>query len=305
MSSQPAATFLFAAILFTGHALADDRTPATVTVRPVSRGVVVLIGAGGNVAVAYGADSVAIVDTGGADLAPQMRAVIAQIDPRPVKFVIDTNWHFDHAGGNAEFARAGATIVGQLNVQRRMANAGADAGPAPSGTPPNHTYLDIRTIATGGDVLRLVHVEHAHTDGDTIVKWTRANVLHMGDVYVRNGLPVIDLASGGSIAGMIAGVETGLTLADERTVIIPGHGEPATRRDLLDYHDRLQAIAVAVEAQVRHGKSLADVQALRLGDAWSRDASATVGPDEFIATAYDSYSQSRLDSGSRDGREAK
>jgi len=288
------ATYLFAAVLLSGVALAEDSGPAVLTTHPVSPGLVVLIGPGGNVAVGYGADSVAIVDTGGADLAPQVREVIAQIDPRPVKFVIDTNWHFDHAGGNAEFARAGATIIGQLNVQRRMAAGGASAaGTTQSASTstialPTHTYLDVRTIAAGGDLLRLVHVERAHTDGDTIVKWTRADVLHTGDVYVSNGLPFVDLASGGSLAGVIAAVETALSLSDDRTVIIPGHGELATRSDLIEYRDRLNTIAAAVAAEIRKGKPLAAIQALRLADSWPRQAGAPVEPDAFIAMAYES-----------------
>jgi glyoxylase-like metal-dependent hydrolase (beta-lactamase superfamily II) len=257
--------------------------------------VSLVIGAGGNTTVGRGADGVAIVDDKVAPASDALLAQLKEIDPRPVSLVINTHWHFDHSDGNAALAKQGAVIVAHQNVKLRMAKGGtivmgarsSDYAPSPAQALPARTYETELTISGGGDRLRLIHVPNAHTDGDTIVKWTRANVLDMGDVYVRYGLPFIDARSGGTLRGMIKCVEAGLAVADEQTIVVPGHGEPATWKDLADYRDALVRIADAVDAGVRAGKSLADVQAARPADGFVQPAGAPLTPDQFVATAYE------------------
>jgi glyoxylase-like metal-dependent hydrolase (beta-lactamase superfamily II) len=286
------------AILVTHVATAMGQdAPAPIPVLKVERlsaGVAVVVGPGGNVTVGHGPDGVVLVDAEVAELSPELIAAVRTIDPGAIQMVIDTHWHFDHVGGNEALAKAGAVIVAQHNVQVRMASGGTIAfakmtvPPAAKAAVPTRTFLHETSMAAVGDLLRLVHVPHAHTDGDVVVKWTRADVLDMGDVYVRYGLPFVDLSSGGSLRGLIRAADKGLALSGPRTLIVPGHGEPATQRDLAAYRDHLLRIASAVEAQVSRGKSLAEVQALRLADDWVQGSDAFVQPDEFVAMAYES-----------------
>lgn len=257
--------------------------------------VALLVGAGGNTTVGHGAAGVAIVDDKVPEAADLALAELRKIDPRPVSMVINTHWHFDHAGGNEVLTKQGAVVVAHANVKFRMVKGGtivmgarsSDYAPSPPGALPTRTYEKELTVSGGGDRLRLVHVPNAHTDGDTIVKWTAANVLDMGDVYVRYGLPFIDIRSGGTLRGMIACVEAGLAMTDDQTIVVPGHGEPATRKDLMGYRDALVRIADAVDAGVRAGKSLAEVQALRPADGFPLPPGAPLTPDQFVATAYE------------------
>jgi len=297
--------FIATLIAQPGVAMAQDAAaPAPVfKIEQLTPTVALVLGPGGDVTVGHGPGEVVLVDAEVPQLASQLIAAVRTLDPRPIKTVINTHWHFDHVGGDEALAKTGATIVAQANVQARMAKGGTIAfaqmsiPPASKAALPTRTYETSLSITAGGDVLKLVHVPNAHTDGDTLVKWTRANILDMGDVYIRYGLPFIDISSGGSLKGLIAGVDQGLALSDEHTTIIPGHGEPATRRDLVAYRDQLQQIAKAVEAQIRAGKPLAEIQALRLADGWKQAPDAFVKPDAFIAIAYESLTTTAQPSG--------
>ena len=156
---------------------------------------------------------------------------------------------------------------------------------------PSQTYLDEIRLQSNGDTIRVVHVPNAHTDGDTVVKWERANVLHMGDVYVRYGLPFIDIGSKGSLEGVIAGVERGLALSDEATHIIPGHGDLATRADLLAYGDGLRLIADEVAQAKSAGRSLQECQESVVIEGWPRPEAGFIQevlPKVFVEFAWSS-----------------
>ena len=273
--------------------------PPPLKVEQLRPNVALVVGAGGNTTVGYGVDGVAIVDDKVVQASDALIATLKTIDPRPVSLVINTHWHFDHSDGNAALAKQGATIVAHANVKVRMAKGGTitmgtrstDYAPSPPEALPKRTYDKELAIAGGGDRLRLVHVPNAHTDGDTIVKWTKANVLDMGDVYVRYGLPFIDIRSGGTLRGMIKCVEAGMALSDDRTIVIPGHGEPATKADLAAYRDALRKIADAVDAGVKAGKSLAEIQAAKPADGFPQPPGAPLTPDQFVATAYANATQ--------------
>lgn len=279
------------ALAGTAAAQAPPRPPQY-RVEVINSTVSVLFGPGGNVTVGHGAGGVAIVDDQLVESAEPMLAQLKGIDPRPVTLAINTHWHFDHSGGNAALAKQGATVVAHENVKVRMAKGGTivmgantrESPPSPPEALPTRTYRTELKLAAGGDELRLVHIPNAHTDGDTIVKWTKANVLDMGDIYVSYGLPFIDARSGGTLRGMIRCIDAGLAMADDATVVVPGHGPLSTRKDLAAYRDALVKIADAVEAGVKAGKSLAEVQAMRPADSGFPRGPLT--PDQFVATAY-------------------
>jgi cyclase len=271
-------------------AAAQPAAPAPqIRVERIAPGVAVLFGRGGNIGVSYGADGNILIDDQYAPATEQVVAAIRTLDPDPIRFVINTHWHGDHTGGNENLGRTGTVIVAHDNVRIRMTMEqlvrGERVPPSPAGALPVITFSDNLTFHLNGDDIRVVHVEHAHTDGDALVYWTRANVLHMGDVYFNGMLPFVDLDSGGSIDGVIAAATTGLALANETTVIVPGHGPVARRADLERYRDMLLAIRNRIGQGIAAGRTLAQIQAEGHADAHGR-ASDFITPAAFTEMVY-------------------
>lgn len=281
-----AASLLIAA----GPAAAQPPAPAPqVRVERIAPGVAVLIGRGGNIGVSYGVDGNILIDD---QYAPATEAVVAAIrtlDPDPIRFVINTHWHGDHTGGNENLGRGGTVIVAHDNVRIRMTMPqvvrGSPVPPSPSGALPVITFSDNLTFHLNGDDIRAIHVEHAHTDGDVLIHWTRANVLHMGDVYWNGLLPFIDLDSGGSIDGVIAASTAALAIANETTAIVPGHGPVARRADLERYRDMLLALRNRIGQGIAAGRTLEELKAEGHADAYGR-ATDFITPAAFTETIY-------------------
>jgi glyoxylase-like metal-dependent hydrolase (beta-lactamase superfamily II) len=271
-----------------------------IRVERVAPGVAVLFGAGGNIGLSYGDDGNVLIDDQYAPLTARILAAVRSVDPDPVRFVVNTHWHGDHTGGNENIGRAGAVIVAHDNVRRRLSLGqmlrGSQVPPAPPAALPVVTFSDDVSFHLNGDDIRVHHVEHAHTDGDALVHWTGANVLHMGDTFFNGMLPFIDLESGGSIDGAIAAVEAGLALANEQTAIIPGHGPMARRADLVRYRDMLRTLRDRVAAAIGEGRSLEQIQALRLADPYATP-DWFVPPESMIETIYRSLSEGRGERG--------
>jgi cyclase len=219
---------------------------------------------------------------------------VATLDPDPIRYVINTHWHGDHTGGNENLGRAGTVIVAHDNVRLRMSMAQIVRGEAvpasPGGALPVITFSENLTFHLNGDDIRAIHVDNAHTDGDSLIYWTRANVLHMGDTYFNGMLPFIDLDSGGSIDGAIAAVETGLALANEETRIIPGHGPMARRADLVRYRDMLIDLRNRVGQGIAAGRTLDQIKAERLADGYGRP-DGFISPDAMIETIHRSLTR--------------
>ena len=260
-----------------------------IRVERLAPGIAVIFGRGGNIGLSYGDDGNVLIDDQYAPLTDRILAAVREVDPDPVRFVVNTHWHPDHTGGNENVGRAGAVIVAHDNVRRRLSAGqmlrGTQIPASPVGALPIVTFSDDVTFHLNGDEIRVHHVEHAHTDGDALIHWTRANVLHLGDTFFNGMLPFIDLESGGSANGLIAALDEALRIADARTVIIPGHGPISTRADLQAYRDRLVGWRDQVAAAIRAGRSLDEVKALRLADAHGRDTDF-ITPDFFIETLY-------------------
>lgn len=260
-----------------------------IRVERLAPGVAVLFGRGGNIGLSWGADGNVIIDDQYAPLTDRILAAIRTLDPDPIRFVINTHWHGDHTGGNENVGRTGAVIVAQDNVRRRMSMEqmvrGERVAPSPAGALPVVTFSEGVTFHLNGDDIRVTHVEHAHTDGDALVYWTRANVLHMGDTFFNGLLPFIDLDSGGSIDGAIAAAETGLALANEATVVIPGHGPIARRADLARYRDMLVNLRTRVGQGIAAGRTLDQIKAERHADGYG-PPDGFISPDALIETIY-------------------
>ena len=267
----------------------QDWSNVEIRVERVAPGVAVLFGRGGNIGLSYGNDGNVLIDDQYAPLTERILTAVRTVDPDPIRFVVNTHWHPDHTGGNEHVGRTGAVIVAHDNVRRRLSVGqmlrGTLLPPSPPGALPVVTFGDDVTFHLNGDEIRVHHVEHAHTDGDALIHWARANVLHMGDTYFNGMLPFIDLESGGSADGLLAALDEALAIANERTIIVPGHGPLATRADLLAYCDRIRSLRDQVAEAIRAGRSLDEVKAMRLADPHGRDTDF-ITPDFFIETLY-------------------
>jgi len=264
----------------------------------VAPGVHMLIGSGGNIGVSSGSDGVLIIDDQYAPLTERIRAAVSAIHKDPIRFVVNTHWHGDHTGGNENMGSAGAVIVAHENVRRRMSSEQISeffkrTTPAsPKGALPVLTFVENVSFHVNGDELYVFHVDPAHTDGDSIVHWKKANVFHMGDLFFSGGFPFIDLDSGGSLDGVIAAAEKVLALANDSSKIIPGHGPLSTKKDLTAYRDMLKTIRSRIHSQVTSGKSLDEVKASRPTKEWDETlGKGFINADTFTEFAYRSLSK--------------
>jgi cyclase len=253
-------TWAFAAAsmaLIAAGAYAAQQQEAEVKTTDLGRNTYMLEGAGGNVTIAVGTDGVIMVDAQFAPMHNNLKAAIAKVTNQPVKYLINTHYHGDHTGGNAAFAKEGAIIVAHQNLKDRLANPPAGAnGQTPAAAPPEalpkQMYTDKTTVSTGGRTAQLTHIA-AHTDTDTVVYFPDANVLAVGDTGGPNRYP--NIALGGSIGGMISGVETYLKIGNAQTKIVPGHGPLSTKADFQAYHDMLVKMRDRVAKLKSEGKT--------------------------------------------------
>lgn len=254
-------------------------------------GVAVLFGQGGNIGLSYGNDGTVLIDDQFAPLTSKIQTKISDLGATPVEFLINTHWHFDHSGGNENFGKAGSLIMAHDNVRTRMAKGGKVAGneiaPAGSSALPVVTYGDGVKLYLNGDTVHVKHMPAGHTDGDSIVYWEKANVLHMGDLFFNKvTLPFIDVQSGGNARGMLESAELALAMVNDETQIIPGHGPMATKADLMAYRDMLSSVVGSVERAMAQGKSLAQIQAMTPAAKWDTNPNAFIKGDAFVEAVY-------------------
>ena len=212
--------------------------------------------------------------------------------------MLNTHWHYDHTGGNENFGEAGALIFAHDNVRTRMEKGqtmanGRVVEPAPDVALPVVTFNDQMSLHVNGQTVHGLHVEHGHTDGDTLVHFEEANVIHMGDTFLNGGYPFVDLASGGHINGVIEAAAMALAVSDDDTLIIPGHGPLGTRADLLQFHDMLVAIRDRVAQRMADGESLETIVAARPTADFDGmvNADGFIKPDMLVTAIYESLSQ--------------
>jgi glyoxylase-like metal-dependent hydrolase (beta-lactamase superfamily II) len=277
--------------LIAGAAFAQDEVE--VETYDLGDGIYALYGRGGNLGVSVGEDGIFVIDDQYARMSEPLLAAIGELSEGPIRYVFNTHWHGDHIGGNENFAATGAVIVSHENVRGRMETGldtpmrGDPIPPSPEAALPVITFSDGGTFYFNGHEARVIHVPHAHTDGDSIIYFADANVLHMGDILFNGFYPFIDVASGGSLDGTIAGLELGLSLADDDTQIIPGHGALATRADMQTAHDVLVDVRGRIAALVAQGMSEEEAVAADpladLNDEWGQ---YFINGDMMTAIAY-------------------
>ena len=273
----------------------QDFSKVEIKAEKVAEGVYMLTGAGGNVGLSVGQDGAFVVDAQFAPLTDKILAAIRTINPAPVRFVVNTHVHSDHVGGNENMGRAGAILVAHENVRKRMsveqfnATFNRKTPPAPESALPVLTFTDAVTLHWNGDDIEVTHVPPAHTDGDAYVRFVRADVVHMGDLFFNGGYPFVDVSSGGRIDGVIAAADQVLAATGEKTRIIPGHGPLASRADLQAYRDTLRTLRDRIAKLKAEGRSRDEVIAAR--PTADHDAELGTGfmkGDVFTGLVYDS-----------------
>jgi glyoxylase-like metal-dependent hydrolase (beta-lactamase superfamily II) len=290
--------YLFAgafALSLAGAAIAQqaDMDAVEITVQPIKPGVAVLFGFGGNIGVSHGADGTIIVDDQFAPLTGKIQAAIAGMGASPVKYVVNTHWHFDHAQGNENFGKAGAIIVAQSNVRDRLIAGGTVMGnvapPAPKEALPVLTYDHRVSFHQNGQTIDVIHTGGGHTDGDSVVFWREANVLHTGDMMMKDsGFPFIDLGSGGNVLRLIVSLDQMIAMTNAKTVIIPGHGALAGRGDLIAWRGMIATAVERVEALKDAGRTLEQAKAAKPLAGMLNLANAFVGEDAFVESIWGS-----------------
>jgi cyclase len=260
----------------------------------VADGVWLLTGRGGDVGVCAGADGVFLVDGSYAPLTARILAAVKPLSDQPVRWVLDTHWHGDHVGGNANLRAAGALVLAHENVRRRMsaeryiATLDRTVPASPPEALPAMTFSDTVTFRINGDTLVIVHMPPAHTDGDAVVWFRRADVLHTGDLFFNGTFPVIDISNGGSIDGMVRAADLLLPGVGPATRIIPGHGPLAGRAELKAFRDMLASVRARVWPLVAAGRSRDEAVAAKpiddIGAVWGK---GFITSDAFVTTVYD------------------
>ncbi len=295
---QSVVLWILALALWPRPAPAQNAGEVQIETLKLADGVYMLIGAGGNIGVSAGDDGVVLIDDQMAPLTDKIKAAVSEITDRPIRFVLNTHWHGDHTGGNENLGKAGAVIVAHDNVRERMSveqliEAFNRKVPAsPKGALPVITFSDTLTFHLNGGEISAFHVPPAHTDGDSMVHFPEANVLHMGDTFFNGRYPFIDVSSGGSIDGMIEATEAALVLVDSETKIIPGHGPPGDREALVAYREMLQLVRDRIAPMVEAGTSVDEVVAAKptadLDETWGQ---GFLNGDAFVRMVYDSLAR--------------
>ena len=248
--------FVFSGLIFISICSAAQQNFDTIRISPlkVAENIYMLKGSGGNIGVLTGKDGVLMIDDQFAPLSDKIKAAIKALDPSEIRFLINTHIHGDHSGGNENFKRMGVTVVAHDAVRERMMKEQVSKA-FKNTTPPREkdawpvvTFKDKISFHLNDEDIDMLHFTNGHTDGDVIVHFRKANVFHMGDMFVRYGYPFIDGSSGGGINGFISFLDKVLPLMDENSKVIPGHGELATKTDVTVFRDKLKDIRDQVAA---------------------------------------------------------
>lgn len=294
---------VFVGIVFaTGAARAQEQNYDKVTIKTtkLAEGLYMLEGAGGNIGVSIGDDGVIVVDDQFAPLTPKIQAAIAALTPKPIRFVLNTHWHSDHVGGNENLANGGAVIIAHDNVRKRMAvpqfmelfKRQVPASPAKA--LPVVTFTSDITLHLNGEDVHVIHVDPAHTDGDSIVVFPKAKVVHMGDCYITAGYPFADVGSGGNYNGFIAVAEKVLGIGDAALKIIPGHGALSTKNEMKSWRDMLVEIRSRVKKEADAGKPLDAIQKLKVTATWdAKWGKGFIKPENVVEFAFKAVTSAR------------
>ena len=236
----------------------------------ITENIYLLKGSGGNIGVCVGEKGVLMIDSQFAPLSDKIKAAIKKLSDQPIHYLVNTHWHGDHTGGNKNFNTDDVLMVAHDNVYERMSKENLmkafsrTVPAAPEVARPEITFSDKMTLRFNGESIMVFHVDNAHTDGDAMVYFANSNVLHMGDTFFNGRYPFIDLSSGGSVDGLLNGLNMAIMIIDQDTKIIPGHGDLASKEDLLKYREVVLTVRDRVRDAIKDGKSLEAIKAAKL-----------------------------------------
>jgi cyclase len=279
----------------------QDFSKVEIKVHKVAGNIYMLEGSGGNIGVSVGDDGIAIVDDQYAPLADKIRAALKGITDKPLRFIINTHYHADHSGGNEPFHRE-ATLVAHDNVRKRIESGGVagtggsirfESPPGPKGALPVVTFDRSLTLHMNGEDIRALHFPSGHTDGDSVVFFTKSNVVHMGDDFVTYGFPFVDLLGGGSVKGIIAACESVAAQLRPDVKVIPGHGPVSTLDDMRRFTTMLKETHAVVEKAVKAGKSFEQMKQEKILAPWQKWNGPFVSTDAFLETLYNELTGKR------------
>jgi cyclase len=255
--------------------------------------IFLLQGVGGNMVAQIGPDGKLLIDSSVATASRAIVQALGKLNGSPLKLLLNTHWHFDHTDGNAALHDAGAFIIAQENTRLRLSTPqkvkilNLEFPASPTGGLPQLTFVDNEKLYFDNDELDMVHAPNAHTDSDIFVHFVNGNVIHTGDLWFNGMYPLIDDSTGGTMNGMIQGVDQVLAIADDRTKIVSGHGPLGDKRALQKYRDMLSTVANRIEKLKIAGQTLEQVIAAKpttdLDSAWS---SGRMTPDMFVTVVY-------------------
>src|SRR5262245_59290294 len=281
----------------TASAQQQDFSKVEIKVTKVSGNIYMLEGAGGNIGASVGEDGIVIVDDQFAPLADKIQAALKNIGvtDKPVRFVINTHYHGDHTGGNEPFNNAGTTLIAHDNVRKRLESGGTAGNggslkmenkPAARAALPIITFENDVTVHLNGEDIRALHFPAGQTDGDAIIFFPKNNVVHLGDDFVRYGFPFIDVASGGSVQGMINALEKAMALLPQDVKVIPGHGALSNLEDVRAFVKMLKETSSVVQKAIDRGQTLEQMKQAKILDPWQKFSGNFINTDAFIETLY-------------------
>ncbi|HVY70120.1 MAG TPA: MBL fold metallo-hydrolase [Verrucomicrobiae bacterium] len=256
-----------------------DKTEIKTT--PVAGNVYMLEGAGGNIGVSAGPDGLLIVDDQFAPLTNKISAALARINPGPLRFVLNTHWHGDHTGGNAFFGKQ-ASIIAHDNARKRL----AEKKDSVKEEVPVVTFEKSLSVHFNGEEIKVFYLGPGHTDGDSVIYFTKSRVIHMGDQFFNGRFPFIDLGSGGDVAGYVKNVGEVLKLVPGDVKVIPGHGGLASRADLEKFHGMLLETTDLVRKAIAEGKTAEQVKAAGLPDKWKDWGTGFINTSRWLDMVY-------------------
>ncbi|MBL1210936.1 MBL fold metallo-hydrolase [Geminocystis sp. GBBB08] len=266
---------------------------------PLKGNLYLLEGEGGNIGVSVGKDGVVMIDSQFAPLSTKIKSAISKISDRPIKYLINTHYHFDHTGGNENFANDGAIIIGhdnlikQMKIPHSIKILGMEIPASPSNALPKITFSDTTHFSFNDNQIKAFHVAPAHTDGDIVIHFADQNVIHTGDLFFNGIYPFIDTSVGGSVEGMIAAIDKILPLCNQETIIIPGHGKLSNRQELITFQEMLKTVSQRVKEGIAKNKTLEDlIKEKILADLDEKWGKGFLTSDQFLTIAYESLKNS-------------
>ena len=284
--------FLFTMNLLSS-AYAQKFKDVEISVDQLTNGTFILTGKGGNIGLSIGKDGILLIDSQFKQLSDKIIAAIGKITDKPIRFVINTHWHQDHNDGNENLANKGAIIIAHENVLKRLTNdqfvefLNREYNPPSSKSLPTITYDNQSiTIDFNEDKIDIYHIPNAHTDGDSIIYFNNNNIIHTGDIFVNGRYPFIDRSSGGSIDGLITGIEKTISLINDDTQIIPGHGPISNLHELQDYLHMLKDLRQQVQYMVNDGASLDQIVKSSIADNYSLYSDSFISSEDFLGFVY-------------------